>query len=469
MYPHTKFTLQPRKSIRPVGSGAVNDPGRIPPSLPVPAALQTWGFWRSPHAYLDLCHKRYGNPFTINALGKSPMIFISDPNEIASILSASPDLLHPGAGASVIKPLVGEQSFMLLEEPEHMTVRKAIMPAYHATAIAKHATMVREIAEKEIDSWPADRMFAAHPRLRSLALKVILASIFGSDDHQIGDLHARLLEMLAVTDSLVLQEPHLRFAPRWRGIWRSFLLDRTNVGELLRQMIEDQVHAADRETGVLALLLGEHRGDQYAMSVSEVSAHLMSLVLAGHETTSSQLAWALQLLAHNPVALATLTDDIDQGSNVYLTATVQEVLRDRPVFLFTIPRVLAAPIEVAGRHYQPPGQLVGCIHLMHHDPDIYRKPHCFRPERFVDSPPRPDTWRPWGGGRKRCPGHSLATLEMQTVLRETLTRWSVRPGGETVETARWRSVIVTPEHGCQIILHRRPRHAATQNADSDVP
>jgi cytochrome P450 len=463
------YTFRSRRLLYTRTRGDTSNSARLPRSLPAPATLQTLGFWRSPHAYLELCHKLYGSPFTINALGKPPMIFMSHPAEIASVIIAPPDVLHPGAGATVIAPLVGERSFMLQEEPDHMRVRKTIMPAYHGAIIAEHTEMVREIARREIASWPADERFAAHPRLRALALRVILTSIFGREDRRIVDLHARLLKMLAVTGSLALQEPQLRTAPRWRAVWRSFLAERAEVDTLLRRMIEDEVHGCGRERGVLALLLGEHGSDVPAMSVGEVRDHLMSLVLAGHETTASQLAWAFQLLAHNPEALIKLTDEIDRGEDVYLTATVQEVMRHRPVFLFTIPRVLAAPLEIAGRRYEPPGQLVGCIHLMHHDPDLYREPQRFYPERFLDSPPRPDAWLPWGGGRKRCPGHSLATLEMQTVLRETLKRWVLRPGGTAVETARWRSVIVTPEHGCRIVLHGRKAQSTAQKHGPGAP
>jgi cytochrome P450 len=237
------------------------------------------------------------------------------------------------------------------------------------------------------------------------------------------------------------------------------------VHALLSRLINDKVRAESHKSGVLALLLGA--GDT-PPSTGEVRDHLMSLVLAGHETTASQLAWALQLLAHNPTVLNTLTAELDHGGEAYLTATVQEVLRHRPVFLFAIPRVLARPIKIAGRRYQPPGQLVGCIHLMHHDPDLYTTPDRFRPERFLDSPPHPALWMPWGGGRKRCPGHSLATLEMQTVLREALTRWSLRPAGRP-ETARWRSVIVTPEHGCRIVVQPRTRRRSPQKAGPDAP
>jgi cytochrome P450 len=455
------YTFPSRHRSHALPGGGTNNIDRLPPSLPAPTPIQTWGFWRAPHAYLDLCRRRYGSPFTINAFGKPPMIFMSHPAEIGSIISAPADVLHPGVGASVIAPLVGEHSFMLLEEPEHMTIRKAIMPAYHSAVVAEHAAMVRDVAEREMSGWPENRPFAAHSRLRSLTLRVILTSIFGNEDPRLSELHSRLLKMLRITGSLALQEPQLRIIPRWRGAWCSFLSERTHVEALFSGLIDDEVHPKD---GALALLLGA--GPEPA-TTDQVRDHLMSLVLAGHETTASQLAWAFQLLAHDPTVLRTLTDELDDGGQTYLLATVQEVLRHRSVFLFAIPRVLAGPVEIAGRCYRPPGQLVGCIHLMHHDPDLYTMPHRFRPERFLDSSPNPALWMPWGGGRKRCPGHSLATLEMQIVLREALTRWSLWPAGRP-EVARWRSVIVTPEHGCRIVVQPRTRCRSAQKLGRDA-
>jgi cytochrome P450 len=150
-------------------------------------------------------------------------------------------------------------------------------------------------------------------------------------------------------------------------------------------------------------------------------------------------------------------DDLDGGHERYLTATVHEVLRHRPVFLFTIPRVVYRPFEIAASIFHPPVQLLGCIHLMHHDPELYPQPHAFRPERFLDASPRPEIWLPWGGGRKRCPGQHLAMLEMHSVLRTILSELEIVPVGHAVETARWRSVIVTPGQGSRILLRRRRR------------
>jgi cytochrome P450 len=192
------------------------------------------------------------------------------------------------------------------------------------------------------------------------------------------------------------------------------------------------------------------------MSDQQVRDHIVSVILAGHETTASELAWAFQLLAHNPAVQGELIAEVtSEAGDEYLTATVQEVLRHRPVFLFAIPRVVVEPIEIGGWTYRPPARLLGCIYLMHHDPALYSDPHRFRPERFLQTPPEPLTWLPWGGGRKRCPGQQLATLEMQTVLRATLAKHTIEPAGAHIERARWRSVIVTPHAGSRIILRRR--------------
>jgi cytochrome P450 len=184
----------------------------------------------------------------------------------------------------------------------------------------------------------------------------------------------------------------------------------------------------------------------------------MSLVLAGHETTASQLAWAFQLIAHHPDVSRRLLDERDQNDDAYLTATIQETMRHRPVFLCTIPRIVQKHLKIAASTIGPPAQLLACIHLLHHDPRLYSEPQSFRPERFLDSAPNRHTWLPWGGGRRRCPGSHLAMFEMRAVLRAVLERWEILPGTRTMEAARWRSVIVTPANGSRIILRRHNRH-----------
>ncbi len=429
--------------------------GALPSSAPLPSAIQTLAFWRHPHAYLEWCRRRCGSRFTVYPIGMPPMVFMAEPADIKAIVGAPADVLHPGAGGTVIAPLVGDGSFMLAEEDEHLTGRRAILPAFHHRLIHEHAEMVQEIVVHEVATWPLGTPVAIHPYLRALTLRVILQTIFGSEDARLRELHTRLLAMFAVTRSLTLQEPQLRGLPGWRGIWRSFLVERAQVDKLMVSLIEDDARA--RGGGLLSMLLEERHSDGSKTSTGQIRDTLMSVILAGHETTASELAWAFQLLAHDHLVTARLVEDLDAGGEGYLTATIQEVLRHRPVFLFTIPRVVRRPFEIAGTTYRPPIQLVGCVHVMQHDPKLYSEPHRFQPERFLDAPPRPEVWMPWGGGRKRCPGHHLAMLEMRTVLETVLDDFELVPVGEKVETARWRSVIVTPGRGSRIMLRKRER------------
>ncbi len=432
---------------------------RLPPSAPVPSLVQTLVFWRDPHAYLGWCRRRYGASFTIRSLGMAPLVFVSASQDIKTIVRAPADVLHPGAGAAVISPLVGEGSFMLAEEDAHLSGRRAILPAFAHGCVREHAEMIADTVRREVASWPRDRTIAIHPYLRALSLRVILQTIFGTESVRLAELHRRLLAMLSVTGSLALQEAQLRHLPPWRGMWRDFLAERRVVTHMLDSLIEEEAHAEARDSGLLGMLLDTSSDAAAEPNTKQIREDLMSVILAGHETTASELAWAFQLLAHDQQSAARLTESLDAGDGSYLKATVHEVLRHRPVFLFTIPRVVCAPFALAGRTYHPPEQLVGCIHLMQHDPALYDDPERFRPERFLDADPPAEIWMPWGGGRKRCPGHHLAVLEMQVVLQSVLRDLQIIPTDKRIETARWRSVIVTPGRGSRVLLRKRPAGA----------
>jgi hypothetical protein len=383
-----------------------------------------------------------------------PLVFMAEPADIKAIITAPADILHPGAGAAVIAPLVGDSSFMLAEEQQHLAGRKTILPAFHHRVIAEHAEAVRELTRHAIGQWPLDTPFAIHPHLRALTLNVILHTLFHKDDLRRQELHSALLAMLRVTESLALQEPQLKHLPGWRRSWKDFLTYRAKVDTLLYDLIANPSDSS--HTGALASLLHASNPDGSPLSPQQIRDNLMSIILAGHETTASQLAWACQLLAYNPTIRDRLVNAIDRDDETYLMATVQEVLRHRPVFLFAIPREVCKPVQIGRWAYDPPVHLLGCIHLMHHDPQIYPKPYEFRPERFLAHSPQPLHWLPWGGGPKRCPGHALATLEMRVVLGTLLAQASLRPAGRKPENARWRSVIVTPSRGSRMILAKRP-------------
>ncbi len=431
----------------------------LPPAWPLPRTLQTLLFWKWPFDYLEQSRLHLGPRFTLYAVGHPPLVFLSEPAEIKELFAAPADALHPGEGADTIRPLVGDSSFMLQEEREHLTGRKAILPAFHAKRVEAHAGMVADIARREIHGWPREVPFQSHPRLRELTLRVILHTVFGvkaaNAPERIRTLRDRLLAMLEVTASPMLAEPILRRGPG-RATWQRFLDARAEVDELLYTFIDTATSTSDGSA--LAELRKARNNDGTPMSSRQLRDNIMSIVLAGHETTAAQLAWAFQLLVHHPRVLARLHAEIDGAQcDDYLTATVDEILRHRPVFLFAIPRAVAQPTVIGEWTYAGRAQLLGCIYLVHHDPALYTRPHEFTPERFMTAQAARPYWLPWGGGRKRCPGLHLATIEMKTVLRSVLATYTLCPTSRRLERPRWRSVIVAPEHGARIKLSHRER------------
>jgi len=423
--------------------------------LSLPSVVQTLAFWRDPHAYLRWCSNHGGRTFTMTPLGKPPLVFMSDAEDIKAIVTAEPDVLRPGEGGDVIAPLVGRDSFMLADGDDHLAGRRRILPGFQHARVSAHTEMVRATVVREIATWPRDVPVALNARLRALALRVILNTIFGAGDERIDVLHERLLAMFSVAATLTLHMPALRYLPPWQRIWRRFLAERQSVDALLAELIVESAHSRAHDRGLLGMLLGPLHVEGGTVAIESVRDTIMSLILAGHETTGSELAWAVQLLAHHPDAARQLVRQLDRDDEDYLDAVVSEVLRHRPVFLFTIPRAVAKPYTISGRTFHPPVHLVGCIYLMQHDAALYRDPDAFRPERFLDAGPLAEAWMPWGGGRKRCPGRHLAMLEMRTVLRTLFEQLEVEPANAHVETARWRTVIVTPGEGCRVVLRGR--------------
>ena len=423
----------------------------LPPSPPLPGALQTWLLWRWPFSFLSALRRRYGTRFTIHALARPPLVFLSDLSEAKEVFAASPELLLPGEGGATILPIVGERSFMLADGETHWRGRTMLSPAFSQHAIDEHAETVRELAEREIAAWPRDVPFPLHDRLRALTLRVILRALFGRDVEQVPDLYGRLLSMLSLTAGVGLTLPASRSLPGGRAPWRRFLADRAAVDAMLLQLVEARRERPGDQGDALTTLVAARDAGGRPLSANYVRDSLMSLILAGHETTAAELCWAFQLLAHHPRVQERLAGELAAGDRDYLTATVLEVLRHRPVFLFAVPRTVAAPIAIGGWTYEPPAQLLVCLYLLHHDPDAFRSPNEFWPERFLDERPGA-SWLPWGGGRKRCPGRRLALLELETVLAAAVSTVSVHPAGATPERPRWRSVIVTPHAGSRVVL-----------------
>lgn len=435
---------------------------RLPHGPSWPTLAHTAAMWLCPLAALQRFRRQHGDRFTLRNSVYPPLVFLSDPAEIREVFVASEAQLRPGEGARTISPLVGLRSFMLSDGEEHRLGRKAVLSAFRASAIGRHEQMVREVAERALAGLPCEQPIALHPRLRALTLEVILRTVAGRFDGPLGPnlrlLRERVLDMLDITTQLAFVEPRLRQGPG-AAAWDRFLRTRAEVDELVYALIGER---SPGHADVIGTLAAQRNADGSPATPKQIHDNVMSVILAGHETTASQLAWAFQLLAHSPRVQRAIVDEMSRGTgDAYLTATIQEVLRRRCVFVFAIPRAIATPVEIGGWSYEPPGHLLPCIHLLHHDPRIYSEPFAFRPERFLDDPPAPGTWLPWGGGRKRCPGLHLALLEMKVVLRTVLERVAVEPVARKLERPYWRAVVVTPHAGSRVRLTPRHRSAST--------
>jgi cytochrome P450 len=430
---------------------------QLPPGPRMPRALQTLGTWSRPAAFLERCRGRYGHRFTIRVLGQSPFVIISDPEEIKQIFTAPPNVLHPGEGARILEPIIGPNSVILLDEGTHLRQRKLLLPAFHGEKMERLSSLMAELAEQETDSWPEGEPVALHPRLQRLTLEVILRAVFGlSRGAQLDELRDLMTEMLAFGESPLSLLPPAQRLLRGRGPMARLQRAKTRSDELIYDLIEERRGERDTGDDVLSMLLTARDEDGEPMTVPEMRDELVTALVAGHETTASQLAWALAQIAREPRVQHRLHEELAGGEDdAYLTATINEILRRRPVVPNAEPRLVKQPIEIGGIEYQPGVVLFASAHLLHHDPAIYPEPYAFRPERFLGEAPGTYTWIPFGGGRRRCIGASFALLEMKLVLRSVLSRYELRPASVAPETTRRRGITFSPSRGSRVILELR--------------
>jgi cytochrome P450 len=420
-------------------------------------------FWTRPLAFLERCRARYGGRFTIRLLGSPPFVMLSSPSEIKEVFTAPADLLHPGEGARVLAPVVGQNSVILLDGEAHMEQRKLMLPAFHGERIARLDELVATVAQREVAQWPDHSAIELHPRLQRLTLEVVLRAVFGLDPGpRLDALRERLSAMLAFGDrfiSLIPPAPESLAAKLSErvGPFSVFVRLQREADELLFELLDERRAGTEQRDDVLAMLLEARHGDGSAMSDQELRDELMTLLVAGHETTASSLAWAFERLSRYPDVVANLEAELsaDDG-DAYLTATIYETLRRRPVLPNVGPRLVMRPVEVGGWRYPTGVCLVPSAYLVHHDPSIYPDPYAFKPERFLEQPPGTYTWIPFGGGRRRCLGASFAMLEMKQVLRAVLSGRKLAVLTESFEPPRRRNITIKPGQGGLAWLPRRP-------------
>lgn len=447
----------------------------LPPGPSVPGALQMIATWTRPAASVERLRQRYGKRITVQLPFQPPFVILSDPNDIKELFTAPPDVVHPGEGARILEPTVGRHSVILLDEGPHLEQRKLLLPAFHGEKMQRLAGLMSELVERELATWPREQPLELHPRLQRVTLEIILRAVFGLEQgRRLDDLRDLLTDVLVFSESplSVIQgaQHKLRWLPPVRRL--NALLKRTD--ELIFALIDERRAENDGGDGerddVLAMLLEARHDDGSPMSPRELRDELVTALVAGHETTASQLAWAFERLARHPHVVARLVEEIQAGEQEeYLTATVNEVLRLKPVLPNAEPRLTKQPITIGGFPYPAGVALLASAILVHHDPEIYPEPYAFRPERFLGRQPGTYTWLPFGGGRRRCLGASFALVEMKIVLRAVLARCEVLPTGNGPERTRRRSITFSPARGARVVLRDRVSGpASAPDADAEL-
>jgi cytochrome P450 family 135 len=413
----------------------------LPPGPRTPHALQTAGWITRPGPYSRRLRERYGDTFLLHVEPRAPWVVISHPDAVKQVFTGDPNVLHAGEGNAILRPLLGERSVLLLDGPDHMRERKTLLPPFHGERMQAYGETIRELAEAEVASWPVGEPLEIRPRTQSLTLDVIMRAVFGSRDERLRKTLAAILDVMGSPARMMLM---LLAGPRITEAAlasRRAPLDTVLYDVIARRRAADDL--AERED-ILSMLVSSTDMDDRTLR-----DELLTLLVAGHETTATALAWALERLAHHPEAWARLRS----GDEEYLDAVVKETLRLRPVVPAVL-RMLKAPVSIAGYDLPAGVAVLPNILLVHTRDDVYPDPFAFRPERFLEQPAGTYTWIPFGGGVRRCLGASFAIFEMKAVLRAVAgVIERLEPVGGDEAPLR-RGVTLVPRRGATVSVRR---------------
>jgi cytochrome P450 len=425
----------------------------LPPGPRMPRALQTAIWSRQAQWYLSQSRARFGPMFTIKIAYEGDWVVITDPELVKQVFTGDPRIFHAGEGNQILRPILGDNSVLVLDEKKHIQQRKLLLPPFHGERMQGYGEKMAEIAAREIESWPTGVPYKLRPRMQAITLEIVLETVFGvHGGERMGQLRDALRDFLDLTTDPKLLLPVLMVGPDRVQQIPAFRRRTERVDELLAQEIGERRVAEDlaERDDVLSLLVARH-DDGSPMSDAEIRDELLTLLVAGHETTATALSWAMERLTRHPEKLERLRAEVEAGEDAYLTATIQETLRLRPVIVVVI-RKLTEPVELGGYELPAGTRVVPCIHLIHRDPQIYPEPDRFLPERFLDNPPGTYTWIPFGGGVRRCLGAAFAQFEMQVVLRELIRRHEIKPANPASERPFRRAITETRRHDAEVIL-----------------
>jgi cytochrome P450 len=444
--------------MRPTSSGDVPKVSSkdLPPGPPLPVILQSIGLLRFRHRFIPAMHRRYGEVFRLRIFpeGRDFVVF-NRPEHVKEIFAGDPEVFHAGKGNAILGPVMGEHSLLLVDSTQHKRARKLLMPAFNGHALRGYEDLVTALTKSEVGRWRVGEPFESLERMNALTLEVILQVVFGVTDE------ARLAELRPLVNKTVNIPPLVFLGwglPRLQkfGPWRRTVENQIELDRVIFAEIADRRRATDLadRSDVLSRLL-QVRDDESGEGLTdeELRDQLVTLLLAGHETTATALAWALHELGKDAALEAKARDAASAGDTAYLEAVLKESMRLHPVIPMVV-RHLMAPATIGGVDL-PRGTNVAASIILAHQSEASHPEHArFRPERFLDGEVATNTWIPFGGGVRRCIGAGFSLMEGVAVLREVLTAYDVAVPPGTEEVPKVRNITSVPRHGARIVITR---------------
>lgn len=444
----------------------------LPPGPPLPAAVQAALLLRYWPQFVAACRRRYGTTFTLNVSGVGRLVYIDDPADVKTVFAGDPAVYRAGEANSMLAGVLGSSSVLVIDGDVHRDRRRLMLAPFAAKAVARQARVMSDIAADNVAAWPVGVEFPVAPRMSQVTLEIILRTVIGaSDSERLAELRAIMPKLLSLSSwhTLAVANPKLQRYRPWRAVRRHLdEADRLLYAEIADRRADPGL--ADRTDALAMLVRADDQGRR--LSDTELRDQLMTLLVAGHDTTATALSWALERLTRHPAllqrAVAAAGSDDGAGDD-YLDAVCREVLRVRPV-VFDVGRILTEPTVIAG-HTLPAGVMVAPgIGLIHADAAVYPDPDRFDPDRMVGGgTPGPTEWLPFGGGNRRCLGATFALVEMRIVLREVLRRVDLATTTARGEKQRVKAVILVPRRGGRITVRAKRNVSHVPAAPAECP
>jgi cytochrome P450 len=436
-----------------------------PPGARAPALVQALRYSRDPLGFLIGLQRRYGDVFSVAFPYFGRLFYVASPELVKVLFTGSPETMHAGeANATVLEPALGPNSVLTLDEDPHLRQRKLLLPPFHGELIHRYGELIREATLREMESWPVGEPFPLRPHTQRITLAVIMRAVFGVYDEERLARFERLIDAFAARVSAITAYPMLRRNLGPWSPWMRFARARAALDEFIYEEIRRRKggEAGGDEQGredILSLLLAARHDDGTPMSDVELRDEMVTVLAAGHETTATALAWAVERLLRAPRARGRLRESLAAADDEYLDATIKETLRARPV-LVDVARKLSAPTRIGGYELPAGSFVLAAIAAVHYREDLFPAPQEFRPERFLGGKPNAYAWIPFGGGVRRCIGAAFAEYEMRIVLRTILERAELSAPDPRPERVKVRNITLAPGRGARVVLDRPLRSAS---------